>query len=154
MRSKLNSMAIASAIGSLGIAALLPTASAQTDELKSKVQDLEQQLHALQRQIQSQEDTAAEKNKSAPVLSAGANGFSLRSAESNFVLRLRGYIQADSRWYIEDTAAGTANDTFLLRRVRPIFEGTVFDKYDFRVMLDFGSGVTPRLNNDSFLQDA
>ena len=63
-------------------------------------------------------------------------------------------MQADSRWFIDDAASGKANDTFLLRRVRPIFEGTVFGKYDFRVMLDFGSGVTPSTNNNAYVQDA
>ena len=35
-----------------------------------------------------------------------------------------------------------ASDAFLLRRVRPIFEGTVFRQFDFRVMPDFGGGTT------------
>ena len=44
----------------------------------------------------------------------------------------------DGRFYGD---GGTAHDTFLLRRVRPIIEGTVFEKYDYRVMLDFGSAM-------------
>jgi len=54
----------------------------------------------------------------------------------------------------DDHSAGTANDTFLLRRVCPIFEGTVFEKYDFRLMLDFGSGVTASAANNAYVQDA
>src|SRR6185503_7734382 len=129
-------------------------APAQTDDLRGKVQDLEQQLKTLQRQIELQNESSAEKAKTTPVISAGASGFSFRSADSNFVLRLRGYLQADTRWYIDDAATGIANDTFLLRRVRPIFEGTVWDKYDFRIMLDFGSAVNSTANNDAYLQDA
>jgi phosphate-selective porin OprO and OprP len=41
-----------------------------------------------------------------------------------------------------------------MRRVRPIFEGTVYNKYDLRVMLDFGSGTTSSTGNNGFLQDA
>ena len=63
----------------------------------------------------------------------------MQSADTNFTLRLRGGFQVDGRFYGD---GGTAHDTFLLRRVRPIIEGTVFEKYDYRVMLDFGSGVT------------
>src|SRR5204862_8365892 len=107
-----------------------------------------------QRQIELQNESSAEKAKATPIISAGASGFSFRSADSNFVLRVRGYLQADSRWYIDDAAAGKANDTFLLRRVRPIFEGTVWDKYDYRLMLDFGSGVTSSASNDAYVQDA
>jgi len=33
-------------------------------------------------------------------------------------------------------------DTFLMRRVRPILEGTVFRDFDFRLMPDFGNGTT------------
>ncbi len=70
----------------------------------------------------------------------GRDGFSWKSADGDFVLRLRGYIQLDGRFFSEETPAGT--DTFLLRRVRPIFEGTVFKIFDFRVMPDFGQGTS------------
>ena len=138
----------------VGLGAFASHASAQSDDLKSKVQELEQQLKILQRQVELQNEASAEKAKTTPIISAGASGFSFRSADSNFVLRVRGYLQADSRWYIDDATAGVANDTFLLRRVRPIFEGTVWDKYDFRIMLDFGSAVNSTANNDAYLQDA
>ncbi len=138
----------------VGLGGFVSQARAQTDDLRGKVQDLEQQLKILQRQIELQNESSAEKGKTTPVISAGASGFSFRSADSNFVLRLRGYLQADTRWYIDDAEAGRANDTFLLRRVRPIFEGTVWDKYDFRVMLDFGSAVNSTANNNAYLQDA
>src|SRR5688572_5143742 len=149
MRKQLHQVAVVSAIGTLGIGLISP-ASAQSDDLKSKVQDLEQQLKILQRQIELQNETSVEKEKSTPIISAGANGFSFRSPDTNFVLKLRGYVQADSRWFLDDHAAGLGNDTFLLRRVRPIFEGTVWDKYDFRVMLDFGSAVNSSANNDAY----
>ena len=121
-------------------------------ELKSQVQELDQKLRVVERRLELERDASAEKSKSTPVISAGAGGFSFRSADTNFVLKLRGYVQADSRWFIDDGI--DANDTFLLRRVRPIFEGTVFDKYDFRVMLDFGSGASSSAANNGFLQDA
>ena len=121
-------------------------------ELKSQVEELDQKLRVVERRLELERDASAEKSKSTPVISAGAGGFSFRSADTNFVLKLRGYIQADSRWFIDDGI--DANDTFLLRRVRPIFEGTVFDKYDFRVMLDFGSGASSSAANNGFLQDA
>ena len=121
-------------------------------ELKSQVHELDQKLRVVERRLELEREASSEKSKSTPVISAGAGGFSFRSADTNFVLKLRGYVQADSRWFIDDGI--DANDTFLLRRVRPIFEGTVFDKYDFRVMLDFGSGVSSSAANNGFLQDA
>jgi len=121
-------------------------------ELKSQVQELDQKLRVVERRLELEREATSEKSKSTPVVSAGAGGFSLRSADTNFVLKIRGYVQADSRWFINDGI--DANDTFLLRRVRPIFEGTVFDKYDFRVMLDFGSGAGSSAANNGFVQDA
>ncbi|HKV09195.1 MAG TPA: porin [Thermoanaerobaculia bacterium] len=70
-----------------------------------------------------------------------ATGFSLRSADGNFQLRLRGYVQADGRFFLDDEERPGV-DTFLLRRVRPIFEGTLWKNFGFRIMPDFGGGQT------------
>jgi len=72
---------------------------------------------------------------------AGADGFGLKSADGAFQIRLRGYAQLDSRFFLDDPG-DVATDTFVLRRVRPIVEGTVFGWVDFRVMPDFGGGAT------------
>src|SRR5437773_772504 len=131
-----------------------PAQAQSIDELKTLIQELDQKVRVLERKQELDKEAATEKAKAAPSFTAGANGFSLRSADTNFVLNLRGYLQADARFYADDHSGGTANDTFLLRRVRPILEGTVFNKYDFRVMLDFGSGVTATAANDAYVQDA
>jgi len=139
----------------LGAVVLLPQAEGQTiEELKSLVQELDQKVRVLERKKELEQEAAGDKAKSTPVLSAGPEGFALRSADTNFVLKLRGYVQADARFYADDHSGGTANDTFLLRRVRPILEGTVFEKYDFRLMLDFGSGATATAANNAYVQDA
>jgi phosphate-selective porin OprO and OprP len=56
-------------------------------------------------------------------------------------LKLRGLLHADARWFFEGESASN-NDTFLLRRVRPIVEGTAFNIFDFRFTPDFGNGKT------------
>ena len=157
MRKHLRQAAVASAV--LGVTAHLPLASTQAaDGLPARVKELEQQLKILKRQLELDGETAAEKAKSSAVVNAGSSGFSLRSADTNFVLKLRGYIQADARAYPGDSSGSgvndSANDTFLLRRVRPILEGTVFDKYDFRLMLDFPSGAVSSSGNNVHVQDA
>jgi len=123
-------------------------------DLRNHIEQLDQKVRILERKTELDKEAASEKAKTAASVSAGASGFSIRSADTNFVLKLRGYIQADARFYADDHVAGTANDTFLLRRVRPILEGTVFEKYDFRLMLDFGSGVTASAANNAYVQDA
>lgn len=132
--------------------ATLGQAPLSNEELLKRVEELEQQVRVLGRKDELQEEAASERAKTAVSVSAGAGGFQIRSADTNFVLKIRGYLQADSRLYVNDNVP--VNDTFLLRRVRPIFEGTVFDKFDYRLMLDFGSGVTANNANNAYVQDA
>jgi phosphate-selective porin OprO/OprP len=142
------------AVSFLSLRLLNTAAWAQTqDDLVHRIDDLEQQLRTLKSQLQSDKESAENRAKMAPVLTAGADGFNFRSGDSNFVLRLDAHIQADGRFY-PGNGSGTAQDTFLMRRVRPIIEGTVFEKFDYRLMLDFGSGLTSSAGNIDFVQEA
>jgi phosphate-selective porin OprO/OprP len=79
-------------------------------------------------------------SSSAVVVKASSEGFNLSSEDKAFQLKLRGYVHADTRAFLNDTEQrGTT--TFALRRARPIVEGTLFGSFDFRVMLDFGGGT-------------
>ena len=133
------------------------------DALLKRIDELEKKVDALQRQNAIPQETTNEPaetitattaaaEKSEPTVSLGSNGLLVRSADSNFVFNLHGFIQADARFYFGDK---TVPDTFLLRRVRPIFEGTVYNMFDYRLQLDFASNVTsPGTNNDGFVTDA
>jgi phosphate-selective porin OprO/OprP len=122
------------------------------ESLKKQIQELDQKVRILERKGELEAEGPQTKASGAPRLTAGTEGFSFSSADTNFVLKLRGYVQADARFYLEDHIP--ANDTFLMRRVRPIFEGTVFKNYDYRIMLDFASGISSSSLNNGFLQDA
>ena len=124
-----------------------PGASQQIEALDTKVKVLE-------RQREQDHDRAAEAAKTVPTVSLGMNGLVVRSADTNFLMNLHGYVQADSRFYLN--ANNPANDTFLLRRVRPILEGTVFNRFDYRFMPDFGSGnvSSSTSGNSPVLDDA
>jgi len=75
-------------------------------------------------------------------ISAGANGFSFQSADTNFALKLHGVAQGDSRAFFGENALAQGKDGFLLRRARPIIEGTLFRDFDFLLVADFaGSSV-------------
>lgn len=80
-------------------------------------------------------------NRPSAQISAGAAGFSFRSADTNFVLTLHGLAQADSRTFFKDNSFSQGNDGFLLRRARPILEGTVFRDSDFLFVPDFGGST-------------
>jgi phosphate-selective porin OprO/OprP len=104
------------------------------------VAELEQRVKILERRLELEAEAKAEEKKSAATTSAGPDGFTLRSAKGDFVFRLRGYAQLDARAYLDDDER-PANDTFTARRVRPLFEGTLYGRYDFRIMPDFGGGT-------------
>jgi phosphate-selective porin OprO and OprP len=92
----------------------------------------------IEQRVAELERAAAEAAKK-PTVRAGSDGFRLQSADGHFVFRLRGYVHFDARSYESDTP-GT--DTFALRRVRPILEATLWEKFEFRVMPDFGGSQT------------
>ncbi|MGH8543206.1 MAG: OprO/OprP family phosphate-selective porin [Gammaproteobacteria bacterium] len=115
--------------------AIPPAVQQRIDELDLKVRTLERRLEV------DQETKLAEKAKQTATVSAGADGFALKSNDGAFQLKLRGLLHADGRYFLEDEDR-TNGDTYLLRRARPILEGTVFRIFDFRFMPDFGNGRT------------
>ena len=119
------------------------------DALDQEIRILKRQRELDQEQAQVKVDQAAQQAKKTAIVTAGPDGFAIKSADNNFVLRLRGYAQADGRFYLDDKARN-GSDTFLMRRVRPILEGTVYQDFDFRLMPDFGNGA----NSTTILQDA
>ena len=74
-----------------------------------------------------------------PIFGYGSDGFVL-GGKDFFQVRLRALVQTDARAYF-DTAATPLPDQFLIRRARPIIEGTVADVVDFKLMPDFGQGT-------------
>ena len=126
-------------------AALAPFAAARSEvtieELQQRLDDQEQKIRVLERRLEIQDETAATAKESAPVVSAGARGFSVRSADSANQLKIRGVMHLDGRYSDDDETTG-AVDTYQATRVRPIIEGTLGGRYDYRFTPDFGQGRT------------
>ena len=78
---------------------------------------------------------------SAGSIKAGPTGFSFESADEANVIRFRGNLAVDGRWFM-DRGTPESADTFLFRKVRPYIEGTIDNDYDFRFMPDFAGGKT------------
>jgi len=121
----------------------------QKPTVEERLDELDQKIRILDRKTELDKEQAAEKAKAAGQATAGKDGFSLKSADGNFVLKLRGYTQFDGRFFQSDDQR-PATDTFTLRRVRPIVEGTVYKIFDFRIMPDFGGGTT--VLQDAYLE--
>lgn len=106
-----------------------------------KLQELDQKIRILERKLEIADETAAAKAKDSPTLSAGANGFSLSSSDKQFQLKLRGYAQADARFFVGDDDE-KLTDTFLVRRARIIIDGQLGKSIAFRIAPEFGGGST------------
>ena len=65
------------------------------------------------------------------------DGLWLSTSDGGTHLQVHGYVQADNRLFFSNVH-GEDLDAFLFRRIRPLFEGTLFNNVDFRFMPDFG----------------
>ena len=72
-----------------------------------------------------------------PAVTAGSNGLIFSTSDGATTVQIHGYAQADDRMF-SSNIRGQELDTFFFRRIRPLFEGTLFNAVDFRFMPDFG----------------
>lgn len=93
------------------------------------------------------EPTATVKH-TAPV-SFRRDGLWFSTQDKHTYLQVHGYIQGQDRWF-HANARGEPLDTFLFRKIRPLFEGTLFNSVDFRFMPDFGQN-NPQIQ-EAFLE--
>ncbi|HUR59194.1 MAG TPA: porin [Opitutaceae bacterium] len=130
------------------LCAMLPAmALAQSSEraelaaLRAQMQQLEAQLQKLTRQVELKEAAAAAPAQPSQV-KVDDKGYAFSSGDAHNSLRLRALLQADLRQFFDD-GGGTANNAFVLRRVRLISEGTLAKNFHFQFVPEFGgSAVT------------
>jgi phosphate-selective porin OprO/OprP len=97
---------------------------------------LDQRLRVLERKLELQQEDAAAKAASAPVVAVGEKGLSVRSADSAYEIKLRGAVQFDQRSFIGDDAL-PQNDSFGFRLVRPTIEGSLGPLIGYRLTPEF-----------------
>ena len=121
-----------------------PEANAQpaisVSDLAARVEEIDQQIRIVDRKRELDQEALATKFSQSTVVEAGRDGFYFRSSENNFQLKIGGYFQADSRFF---TGHGQVEaNTFVLRRVRPVFTGVFYKNIEFRLMPDWGVGTS------------
>lgn len=124
--------AVAGMVASVGATALQAAETLTLEQLDQKVRILE-------RKLEIADEAATAKAKETPATAAGKDGFSLSSADKSFQLKLRGYLQNDARFFLDDNEQKSV-DTFAVRRARLIVEGTLARQFEFRIAPDFGGG--------------
>ncbi len=118
-------------------------APAKSADVERRMQELEQS----QKRIKELEDTVGRLNKDQrqvevtlenqkPLAGWINDGFSLNSADGRYKLKFGAYIQADARFFIEDSEDKNVSQ-FTFRRARLDLQGTVCKYFDFRIMPDF-----------------
>lgn len=123
--------------------------TASDDDLQSLSQELERaekQIRELQQRLASDEALLAPpgSNRHPPspnTLSGsfGEDGFTWQTADGSAIFHFETNLSMDYRTFLDSYTPASA-DTFLVRKARPIFEGTFDNIFDFRFMPDFGQG--------------
>ncbi len=107
------------------------------DALRKQIQELDQKVRILERQKELEREAIEAQAKESPRITVGNNGLSVSSADTNFVFQLHGVLQVDNRTFFNDGGI-QGNDTFGVRRARPVLQGTVYRDFDFLFVPDFG----------------
>lgn len=98
--------------------------------------DLDQRLRILERRLELQQEEQVTKAKEAAVVTVNDKGASLKSANGDYEVKIRGLIQGDGRFFLDGVPAGN-NDTFLLRTARPTIEGSLGKWVGYRFTPEF-----------------
>src|SRR6478736_1701898 len=123
----------------LALSALLPAVQAdELSDLRTTLQALEQKIAVLERKQEIKDEAAAAAAPTTPKVSITDKGFTFAAADGANSIKLRALVQLDNRLYFGDD--GLVNNSFVLRRVRLISEGTFAKIYSFQIVPEFGGG--------------
>jgi phosphate-selective porin OprO/OprP len=146
MRNSAQKLRAATLVAALATTSLTPLA-AQTpsnsdlESLREQIRLLDQQLRTLERNLELKEETSVAAAKKQPKITASDGRIEIASSDGANSLRLRGLVQADARFYLDD--ANAAQDRFLLRRARIVFEGKFAERFNYVIQPEFaGSTVS------------
>ena len=117
------------------------SADEKIQQLEQKVEQLDQQIKVDERKKEIADEDAAAKAQTGATANADTSGFTIKSNDGNFLLKIGADLQVDNRAYLgQGASAGT--DGMLLRRIRPTISGTVYKYVDYFFRPDFGQGST------------
>jgi phosphate-selective porin OprO/OprP len=114
---------------------------AQTNQ--QEIDQLRQQLDQLAQKQKADEaaatTAAAASTSNNASVTADDHGFTIKSNDGDFVLNIGADIQIDNRSFF-GVGSQSLPDTILLRRARPVFQGTIYKYVDYFFRPDFGKG--------------
>ena len=112
--------------------------------LEQRLDDLEQQVAILKRQIENNKEDAKAQALTTPVITANSkDGFSIKSPDGNYSLKLGGYTQVVAREFADNKKGELGYASSIIpRRVRLIVSGTVARDFDYFIQPEFGYANT------------
>lgn len=135
-------------LGALLAAAFAGSGTSPTRAEDATLEALDQKVRLLEKKLELQEEALAGNAKAAVTAEAGQDGFQIKNAGRDFLVKIRGVVQADGRFYLGDETLPFTN-TFLTRRVRSILEATVYRDFDLNITPEFAGGTL--VVQDAFL---
>lgn len=117
-----------------------PVVASSVNEIAARLEAIDEGVRIVDRRRELDQEVLTTRLSQVPVVDASRDGFSVRSADSNFQLKIGGYFQADGRFFAGPGQIDTS--TFILRRIRPVLTGSLYRGIEFRLMPDWGQGTT------------
>lgn len=108
-----------------------------------EVEKLSRKVNTLERKLELQDEVTTSTFQKLPVFEAGADGFKITSSDKKHQVRVRGAVQTDARFFIDDNGfSGT--DRFEAKQARIWLEGYFFKNIYYKIMPDFAaSNILP-----------
>jgi len=116
--------------------AAVPIAPAPSPE----VEKLTRKVNTLERKLEVQDEVTSSAFSKLPKFDAGDSGFKITSSDGKHQLRIRGAVQADGRFYLNDTADNSI-DSMDLKQARLWVEGFLYKDIFYKLMPDFASSA-------------
>jgi phosphate-selective porin OprO and OprP len=132
-----------------GLLALTPAGSAQTSSAVDAPSAVSTPVPVAVSAGRTPVQTAVAVPQHYRAVSFRRDGLWFSTPDASTHLQVHGYIQGDNRMFLANTH-GEPVDAFLFRKIRPLFEGTLFNNVDFRFMPDFGQN-NPQIQ-EAFLE--
>lgn len=103
-----------------------------------EVEKLTRKVNSLERKLEVQDEVTTGAFKKLPVFEAGADGFKISSSDKKHQLWIRGAVQADGRFWLNDNTSRSI-DKFEVKQARIWLEGYFFKDIYFKIMPDFAA---------------
>lgn len=109
---------------------------ADIQRLEAQIQALQSEIALLKRQHEVAQEVSQAKAEKQATVSLDRKGLAFTSPDKDLQVKLRGFVQADTRTFFDNS--NTSNvDQFLLRAARPSIETRLYDTFATKLMVEF-----------------